>query len=294
MQLRRVSICLTALLLFANCGGDSESKKSESSSSERTSSESESSIPAADDSISDSSDTSAPEPLRILVTDDDGVGAPAIDEMVNQLSELENVEITVVAPATNQSGQSDNVTTPAPSAQPATTLSGVSATAVDGHPADAVNHAIDVMGLNPHVVVSGTNQGQNIGPLVALSGTVGAARQAVRKGFPAVAASQGAGDPPAFAVSVKYAVEWVKANREALIAGTADATKVVSFNAPTCATGSVRGLVEVPVAFDAEGRSVGTSNCESTLTNPKDDIDAFINGYATQSTFGPEEIPPKP
>src|SRR5687767_3676331 len=48
--------------------------------------------------------TKAPEPLRILVTNDDGIGAEGIDALVNALLELPDVEITVVAPAENQSG----------------------------------------------------------------------------------------------------------------------------------------------------------------------------------------------
>lgn len=252
-------MCLLTIVLFANCRVDAPS---------------------------------SPNPLLILVTNDDGVGAPGIDEMVNQLRALEHVRVVIVAPAKNQSGQSDKVTIPAPGAHRSATASGVEATAVDGYPADSVNYAIDVMGLKPHVVVSGTNQGQNLGPGIANSGTIGAARQAVRKGFPAVAVSQGSGIPPAFAVSVKYTVEWVEENRQALHAGTADRTKVVNFNAPTCTTGSVRGLVEVPVALAAEGRDASTSNCVSTRTNPKDDLDGFINGFATKSTFGPEQMPP--
>ena len=54
-----------------------------------------------------------------------------------------------------------------------------------GTPADSVLYAVEVaMPLPPHVVVSGTNLGQNLGDITTISGTVGAARTANRLGIP--------------------------------------------------------------------------------------------------------------
>src|SRR5262245_24234436 len=72
----------------------------------------------------------ATEPLRILVTNDDGVGAPGIDKLVNALQNIPNSEVTVIAPATNQSGTGVNLTTTPLTVTPATTASGDQATAV--------------------------------------------------------------------------------------------------------------------------------------------------------------------
>ena len=60
------------------------------------------------------------------------------------------------------------------------TASGYEARAVEGFPADTIRVAFDELGLTPDLVVSGINEGQNLGPVVDLSGTVGAARAAVR------------------------------------------------------------------------------------------------------------------
>ena len=49
-------------------------------------------------------------PLRILVTNDDGVQAPGINETVKALTALPNTSVTVVAPLTNQSGTGARVT----------------------------------------------------------------------------------------------------------------------------------------------------------------------------------------
>ena len=125
---------------------------------------------------------------------------------------------------------------------------------MNGKPADAVLVALDDLGLEPDVVISGDNSVQNIGPGVELSGTVGAARTAARRGIPAVAVSQGFADQPDYEASVALVVDWLEKNRAALADGSA-AVEVVNFNAPTCSTGEVRGLVEVPV--DTAGKSGG-------------------------------------
>ena len=131
------------------------------------------------------------EPLTILVTNDDGIGAPGIDVLVNALLEIEDVEVHIVAPAENQSGSSDKTTAGGAPYADGATASGVEGTAVEGFPADTIAVALDELGLEPDLVVSGVNEGQNIGPLAYASGTVGAGRAAVRRGIPAIAGSAG-------------------------------------------------------------------------------------------------------
>ncbi|HEY3096855.1 MAG TPA: 5'/3'-nucleotidase SurE [Acidimicrobiia bacterium] len=231
----------------------------------------------------------APKPatLRVLVTNDDGVGAPGIDALVLGLRKLERVRVTVVAPATNQSGQSDK-TTPGPlTTTEATTASGYPAIAVQGFPADAVNFALDGgIKAKPHLVASGVNAGANPGPVVNVSGTVGAARTAVRRAVPAVAISQGSGEPPDYAAGTREAVRWVKKHRAALTKKKARApTDVANINVPTCTTAKVRGLVEVPLATG--GDITAPSDCTSKLKNPADDVIALANGYATLTKVPP-------
>jgi 5'-nucleotidase len=228
---------------------------------------------------------SKPPTLRVLVTNDDGVSAPGIDALVNGLRKLERVSVTVVAPATNQSGTSDR-TTPGPlTTSEATTASGVPAIAVQGFPADTVNFALDGgVPKKQHLVASGVNAGQNLGPVVSVSGTVGAARTAARRGVAGVAVSQGVGEgvSPDYAAGVREAVRWVKANRKALTKkNPAKPTSVANMNVPTCTAGKLRGVVEVPSATTGDA---GTpSDCTSRLRNPPDDVVAFANGYAALS-----------
>jgi 5'/3'-nucleotidase len=229
----------------------------------------------------------APKPptLQILVTNDDGVGAPGIDAVVTALRKLDRVKVTVVAPATNQSGTGDKTTEGQVPIMATPTVSGYPAIAVQGFPADSVNFALDGGIPNkPNVVVSGVNAGANLGPVVNISGTVGAARTAARRGVPAVAVSQGssAGVDPAYATGAREAVKWVKAHRKALTKkNRAVPTEIANINVPTCPTGKLRGLVHVPSATG--GDISQTPNCASRAKNPPDDVIAFVNGYAALS-----------
>jgi len=235
-------------------------------------------------------------PLRILVTNDDGFAAEGIDAMVEGLIADPNNEVIVCAPSSNRSGSSDmtgpstrcgnlDVTTD-------TTASGYPATVIDGCPADAVNYALAnlyMAGEPPHVVLSGINEGQNVSEPIAtgVSGTVGAAKTAARSGVPALASSQGEPQPGSeldFPAGVTAVLSWLSENRGALAAGGVTPTDVTSINIPSCATGSIRGtLVGLPLAPIADG-FLDPQDCESTLENPANDVEALLNGFITQTS----------
>ncbi|HXY91387.1 MAG TPA: 5'/3'-nucleotidase SurE [Acidimicrobiia bacterium] len=227
-----------------------------------------------------------PATLRILVTNDDGVKAPGIDALVQAVRELPNVAVTVAAPADNQTGAGDRAN-PDPGSITATTsntASGYRATAVNGSPADSVVWALrNGTGGRPDVVLSGVNAGENLGITIQVSGTVGAARTAARHGIRALAVSQGNGNPPDFAAGAAQAVAWVRAHRAELLAARSapprDLVGVDILNVPTCAVGSVRGLVKVPVA---SAGSTG-ADCASRAPRPNTDVAAFAAGFATLS-----------
>jgi methylase of polypeptide subunit release factors len=91
---------------------------------------------------------------RVIVTNDDGIDAPGIDALVTALSTLPDVELTIVAPAENQSGTSMNLTDGEVVASDAATSSGVAATAVVGFPADSVRWALENLDVDFDLVVS--------------------------------------------------------------------------------------------------------------------------------------------
>lgn len=241
-----------------------------------------------------------PEMLRILVTNDDGVGAPGIDFVVEALIVDPRNEVVVSAPADQRSGSGDSIIETNPScgsgqAMPSSTASGHSEAtwAVDGCPADAVLYALDNLypDAPPHVVLSGINEGQNVGDvsgaLSQLSGTVGAAKAAACSGVPALASSQGdpaEGGEHDYVAGLAEVLDWLEANREALVAGEVDTDDITSINIPTCNEGIIRGRAEVPLGTeipDSIGGLLDEQDCESTREDPQDDIEAFFNGYVS-------------
>jgi 5'-nucleotidase len=220
--------------------------------------------------------------LRILITDDDGPTTPGIDASFTALHKLPNVELFIVMPATNESGTGSS-TTPGPHTGTKTvTPGGLPAYAVDGTPADTVGWALANM-KRPQLVVSGVNDGQNLGAFTTISGTVGAARTAARAGIPALAVSQGLGNPIAYQVAAQYAVRWVKAHRSAVTKPKKKAPILFeNLNVPTCTAGAIRGEVTVPAATTSV-KALAPADCMSTMPNPPDDITAFVNGYAVLS-----------
>ena len=114
---------------------------------------------------------------------------------------------------------------------------------MSGFPADAVNYALEVLQLTPDLVVSGSNAGQNMGVVAPASGTVGAARTAVRLGYPAVAVSQGLDDRADYSPSVDVAADWISLNRAAL-SGSAMIAKPIAANATLARLNAIspRGL----------------------------------------------------
>lgn len=230
--------------------------------------------------------------LKILVTNDDGVSAPGIDALVQGLIADPNNEVIVCAPAENQSGTGDTTDCGTGEATPSSTASGYDAAtwAVDGCPADAVNYALANLYPDgpPDVVLSGINEGQNVGNigepgiLSQVSGTVGAAKTAACSGVPALASSQGEGEVVDFPSGVIAVLQWLGDHRAALAAGEVPLEDITSINIPSCdGNGEIRGTVEVPLATDNPDSYLllGPQDCTSTLENPANDVEAFFNGY---------------
>lgn len=251
---------------------------------------SEGTATTARDTAKTTTTASAAKTLEILVSNDDGYSADGIDALVKGLQTLPDVEIQVVAPLTNVSGTGGRTTPGAPAITDVKTKSGFPAKAVAGYPTDAVNAAFDRLDLKPDVVIAGNNAGQNLGPAADISGTVAAARAAVAHGVPGVALSQGTGATFDYETGVSILLDWVQDHREALVDGSAP-VQVDNFNAPSCATGSVRGLVEVKPDLGGDvGKSLATQDCASTqpFNAGAKDVAAFLIGYATHSLLPAE------
>lgn len=124
--------------------------------------------------------------MKILISNDDGYLAPGIVALADALAEI--AEVTVVAPDGNRSGASNALTLDRP-------LSVYRAANgyyfVNGTPSDCVHIALtSIMKEKPDLIVSGINQGQNMGDDTLYSGTVAAATEGYLFGVPAIAFSQ--------------------------------------------------------------------------------------------------------
>ncbi|MGZ5819207.1 MAG: 5'/3'-nucleotidase SurE [Burkholderiaceae bacterium] len=124
--------------------------------------------------------------MRILISNDDGYLAPGIIALAEALASF--AEIVVVAPDSNRSGSSNSLTLDRPlSVQRATN----GFYFVNGTPSDCVHVALTgLLTYKPDLVVSGINQGQNMGDDTLYSGTVAAATEGYLFGIPAIAFSQ--------------------------------------------------------------------------------------------------------
>jgi 5'-nucleotidase len=124
--------------------------------------------------------------MKILISNDDGYLAPGIIALANALTPI--AEIVVVAPDSNRSGSSNSLTLDRP-------LSVHRAENgfyfVNGTPSDCVHVALTgMLNFRPDLIVSGINQGQNMGDDTLYSGTVAAATEGFLFGIPSIAFSQ--------------------------------------------------------------------------------------------------------
>jgi 5'-nucleotidase len=142
--------------------------------------------------------------LNILLTNDDGCRAPGINA-VHQALVAAGHQVTLVAPEKDNSGiGAASVVSPGQAlavselaagkycvGAPANFTTPAGKNMAIGTPVDAVNVGLDVLLKDnpPDLVVSGTNFGDNVGPLTQMSGTVNAAVRAMFKGVPAIAVS---------------------------------------------------------------------------------------------------------
>jgi 5'-nucleotidase len=122
----------------------------------------------------------------ILLTNDDGIEAEGLQSLRLSLSDL--AEVLVVAPNTERSAVSHGLTLRTPLKLE---KFGDNQYTLNGTPADCVIHALSqVTALPPDLVISGINNGANLGDDIMYSGTVAAAREASRRGIRALAVSQ--------------------------------------------------------------------------------------------------------
>ena len=144
--------------------------------------------------------------MRILLSNDDGYFAPGLAALAEALSPL--AQITVVAPERDKSGASNSLTLDRP-------LSVRQAPNgfffLNGTPTDCVHMAVTgMLDFVPDMVVSGINNGANMGDDTIYSGTVAAATEGFLLGIPAIAVSLVGKEYRHFETAAWVAAELVK------------------------------------------------------------------------------------
>ncbi|MGL4420355.1 MAG: 5'/3'-nucleotidase SurE [Gemmataceae bacterium] len=183
--------------------------------------------------------------MRILLTNDDGFYAPGLRALRKELQTLG--EVTVVAPATEQSASGHSVTLLTPLLvneiyeDDGETRIGW---AVEGRPADCVKLALlELLPEKPDVIVSGLNAGSNAGINVLYSGTVAAAVEGAFYHIPAIACSLEYDKKIYdFPTAARYARQIV----EQILARNPGPGDLFNVNIPVLENGPIRGVKVLP------------------------------------------------
>jgi 5'-nucleotidase len=136
--------------------------------------------------------------INILVSNDDGIDAPGLYALVQEMKKIGNV--TVVAPDKQQSAVGHAITMNYPLRVKEFKKNGkFYGYAVQGTPADCIKLAVKaILKHTPDLVVSGVNHGSNTAISIIYSGTVSAATEGTILGIPSIAVSLTTYEPADF------------------------------------------------------------------------------------------------
>ena len=162
--------------------------------------------------------------MRILLSNDDGYFAPGLGVLAQALSAI--AEVTVVAPERDRSGSSNSLTLDRPLTV-RTAPNGFRF--VNGTPTDCVHLAVTgLLDFVPDMIVSGINDGANMGDDTIYSGTVAAATEGFLLGIPSLAISLAGGHGNHFESAASIACRLVERFR----AGSPAANVLLNVNVP--------------------------------------------------------------
>jgi 5'-nucleotidase len=175
--------------------------------------------------------------MNILLTNDDGIDSPGLQLLAAALRKDGAHRVLIVAPDTDRSGYSHSIRF----LWDPIRLSEREADswACSGSPADCVIMAqLGALPVQPDMVISGINQGANLGTALIYSGTAAAARQAGLVNTPAIALSLAGRKDFHWDMAVSWVIEHLGELRNLWIADT-----FINVNIPNCPEGPA-GMVE--------------------------------------------------
>lgn len=180
--------------------------------------------------------------MRLLISNDDGVFADGIRILANTLAAAGH-QVTVVCPDRERSATGHGLTLHDPIRAEAVHgifHSDVQAWACSGTPADCVKLALGaLLASPPELVLSGINQGANLGTDVLYSGTVSAAMEGVIEGIPAIALSLTSFAHRDFGPAAQFAQRFL----DAIAQRPLPEPMLLNVNIPAVAAADIKGCV---------------------------------------------------
>jgi len=149
--------------------------------------------------------------MRILITNDDGIHAPGLLALKQELTKIG--EVDAIAPDRPRSAAGHAITLHKPLRVRRVTLAdGTVGWASNGTPSDCVVLGIsDILGHPPNMVVSGINAGPNLGEDLTYSGTVSAAMEGTIYGLPSLAISVTEWEAQDYSAAARFAARLAQA-----------------------------------------------------------------------------------
>lgn len=227
----------------------------------------------------------------ILITNDDGITAPGIRNLVEAVNDLG--DITVVAPDKPQSGMGHAITIGEPlRLHRSTVFEGINAWECSGTPADCVKLARDkILHCKPDLCLSGINHGANHSINIIYSGTMSAAMEAAIEGIPSAGFSL---------LDFKYEADFslakdvVRAIAQKMLEDKLPEHTLLNVNIPKLAKADFKGIKICRQAYakwneefdhrtDPRGKDYYwmTGKFINKDTHPDADVNALEQGYAS-------------
>ena len=177
--------------------------------------------------------------MHFLLVNDDGFDSEEL-RMLCRAAVARGHRVTVSAPSAQQSGKSHSFTVFEPLMVHKDAMEGaMAAWRVDGSPVDCARLGLYALAEEPvDLVISGINQGYNIGLATYVSGTVGAAREAAFDRGRALAVSTETNTPEDMRL---FTAEYAVRVAEKLVTADVPPQSVCNLNTPCCHVGELRG-----------------------------------------------------
>ncbi len=231
-------------------------------------------------------------PLKILISNDDGIDAPGLAALYERLSKIGTV--VVAAPSQNYSAASHSMTFSGSIFVTEREKDGTKWFGIKATPATCVRLALEsLVAEKPDLVVTGINNGENLGMITFYSGTCGCAREAAVKGIPAIAVSLSSGKTMDYGPAADAVVDLIRA----LMEKPMKPGLFLNVNVPNLPKGEIKGMMFVPLdmrpSYQFYERKVEASGQVYYLNSfklleagtKKTDVWAVCNGYISITPF---------